>query len=59
MQAAPAMPIRAAMCTAASVRSGRPAPRFCPATAAAAPMSPIEVQVTNEKSWVYDTAYAA
>ena len=54
MNAAPASPKRAAMCTACSARSGWPAPRFWPATAAAAPISPIDVQVISEKSWVYD-----
>ena len=31
---------------------GCPAPRFCPATAAAAPMSPTDVQVMSEKNCV-------
>ena len=51
--------MRAAACTARAARSGCPAPRFCPPTAAAAPISPIAVQVTSEKSWPYDTANAA
>ena len=33
-----------------SARSGLPAPRFCPATAAAAPIRPTEVQVISENS---------
>ncbi len=48
-------PIRAAVWTAPAARSPLPAPRFCPATAAAAPMSPTVVQVMREKSWVYET----
>ena len=50
MIAAPATPNRAATWTAASARSGWRAPRFCPATAAAAPMSPTAVHVMSEKS---------
>ena len=57
--AAPPAAMRAAACTAASARSGFPAPRFWPATAAAAPIRPTDVQVMSEKSWPYDTANAA
>ena len=39
--------------TAEWARSGWPAPIFCPATAAAVPISPTDVQVTSEKSCVY------
>ena len=53
------MPKRAAACTAASARSGWPAPRFCPATAAAAPISPTDVQVISENSCEYEMANAA
>src|SRR3954452_9542961 len=45
-------PYLAAMWTARSARSGRPAPRFWPAMAAAAPIKPTDVQVTSENSWV-------
>ena len=50
--AAPARPMRAAARTAAAARSALPAPRFCPAIAAAAPISPTAVQVTSENSCV-------
>jgi hypothetical protein len=55
MTTAMATPIRAATWTAPADRSGSPAPRFCPATVAAAPMRPTAVQVMREKSWVYVT----
>ena len=38
--------------TARTLRSGRPAPRFCPAIAADAPISPTDVHVMNENSSV-------
>ena len=50
MAAATMRPMRDAILTAAMARSGFPAPRFCPATAAVAPMSPTDVQVMKEKS---------
>ena len=53
------MPKRAARCTASEARSGLPAPRFCPATAAAAPIRPTDVHVISENSWVYETLKAA
>ena len=59
MTAAPPNAMRAATCTASFARSGCPAPRFCPATAAAAPMSPTDVHVMSEKSCEYETANAA
>ena len=59
MAAATESPIIAANCADRALRSGCPAPRFCPATAAVAPMSPFDVKVITEKSWVYPTAYAA
>ena len=45
-------PIPAATWTPCTERSGRCAPRFCPATVAAAPISPTEVHVMNENSSV-------
>ena len=57
--AATVRPYRAAMRTAWSARSGCPAPRFWPATAAAAPINPTDVQVMSENSSLYDTANAA
>jgi hypothetical protein len=45
-------PKRAATCTARMLRSGRPAPRFCPAIADAAPISPTDVHVMKAKSSV-------
>ena len=50
--AATPRPIRAATCTPWTARSGLPAPRFCPAIAAAAPIRPTEVQVISENSSV-------
>ncbi len=38
--------------TPAITRSGRPAPRFCPAIVAVAPISPTDVQVISENSSV-------
>ena len=49
-------PIDDATSAARRLRSGRPAPRFCPATAAVAPIRPTEVQVISENSSVYPTA---
>ena len=51
MQATPT-PIDDATTAARRLRSGRPAPRFCPATAAVAPIRPTDVQVIREKSSV-------
>ena len=45
-------PMRAVAHTPSTARSGRPAPRFWPATVAAAPISPTEVQVISENSWL-------
>ncbi len=45
-------PIRAVAHTPSTARSGLPAPRFWPATVAAAPISPTEVQVISENSWL-------
>ena len=44
--------VRVATRTAATARSGLDAPRFCPATAATAPMSPTDVHVMNENNSV-------
>ena len=48
--AATVSPIPDATFTAWMDRSGFPAPRFCPATAAVAPMRPTDVQVMKENS---------
>src|SRR4026207_968886 len=56
---APAKPKLAATWTDSFARSGWPAPRFCPATAAAAPISPTEVPVISGKRRVEETAEAA
>ena len=50
ISAATHKPIRAVRCTACALRSGLPAPRFCPATAAAAPISPTDVHVMSENN---------
>ena len=52
MSAATPIPIHEATRAPCTDRSGLPAPRFCPAIAAVAPMIPTEVQVTSEKSCV-------
>ena len=46
---AAARPIPEATRTPWMARAGWPAPRFCPATVAAAPMSPRDVHVISEK----------
>ena len=48
--AATPMPMRDAICTPRIARSGCPAPRFWPATAAAAPIRPTDVHVMSENS---------
>ncbi len=49
---ATASPIREAARTASVARSGRFAPRLCPTTVAAAPISPTDVHVMSENSSV-------
>ncbi len=44
--------MRAVAHTPSTARSGRPAPRFWPATVAAAPISPTDVHVISENSWL-------
>ncbi len=50
--AATPRPMRAATQAPAMLRSGLPAPRFCPAIVAAALIRPTEVQVISENSSV-------